>query len=69
MVKNLLASAGDAGDVGLIPGLGRYPGGEHGNPLQYFCLDNTVDRGACQAIVHRVKKSQIQLKQLCVHPV
>ena len=60
MVKNLLASAGDAGDVGLIPGLGRYPGGEHGNPLQYFCLDNTVDRGACQAIVHGVTKGQTE---------
>ena len=44
MVKNLSANAGDTGDTGLIPGLGRPPGGEHGNPLQYPCLDNSMDR-------------------------
>ena len=58
MVKNPPASAGDAG---LIPGLGRSPGGEedlHGNPLQYSCLDNPMDRGAWQATVHGVAKSR-----------
>ena len=46
VVKNPPANAGDARDVGLIPGLGRYPGGGNGNPLQYFCLGNPRDRGA-----------------------
>ena len=49
VVKNLPANAGD---VGLIPGLGRFPGGGHGNPLQYACLENPVDRGAWRATVH-----------------
>ena len=44
VVKNLAANAGDEGDVGLIPGWGRSPGGGHGNPLQYFCLENPMDR-------------------------
>ena len=47
-----------------IPGLGRSPGGEHGNPLQYSGLENPVDRGAWRAAVHRVKKSRIQLSDL-----
>ena len=46
MVKNLSAKAGDARDAGLIPGLGRSPGGGNGNPLQYSCLGNPTDRGA-----------------------
>ena len=46
MVKNLPANAGDAGDVGLIPGLGRPSGGENGSPLQYPCWENPMDRGA-----------------------
>ena len=45
------------GDVGLIPGLGRSPGGGHGKPLQYSCLENSMDRGAWLAAVHRVSKS------------
>ena len=53
MVKNLPASAGDRGDVGLNPGWGRSPGGGHGNPLQYSCLENPMDRGGWQAAVHR----------------
>ena len=53
MVKNLPASAGDIKDMGLIPELGRSPGGGHGNPLQYFCLENVMARGAWWAIVHR----------------
>ena len=59
VVKNLPANAGD---VGLIPGLGRFPGGGHGNPLQYACLENPMDRGAWRATVHGVAKSQTQLK-------
>ena len=58
MVKNLPANAGDARDTGLIPGLGRSPGGGHGSPLQYSCLENPMNRGAWQAKVHRVSKSQ-----------
>ena len=46
MVKNPPVNAGDIRDVGLIPGLGRSPGGGHGNPLQYSCLENPMDRGA-----------------------
>ena len=46
------------GDLGLIPRLGRFPGGGHGNPLQYSCLENPMDRGAWQATVHGVAKSQ-----------
>ena len=51
-------NAGDAGDAGLIPGLGRSPGGGHGNPLQYPCLEIPMDRGAWQATIQRVAKSQ-----------
>ena len=54
MVKNLPANAGDAG---LIPGLGRSSGGGHGKPLQYSCLENPVDRGAWWATVHGVTQS------------
>ena len=64
---NLPASAGDLRGVGSIPGLGRSPGGGHGNPLQYSCLENPMDRGAWWAIVHRVAKSQTQLKQHNTH--
>ena len=53
MIKNLPANAGD---VGLIPGLGRYPGEGNGNPLQYSCLGNPMDRRAWQTTVHRVAK-------------
>ena len=59
VLKNLSASAGDVRDVGSIPGLGRSPGGEHGNLLQYFCLENPMDRGAWRAAVHGVTKSRI----------
>ena len=45
-------------DMGSIPGLGRSPGGGHGNSLQYSCIDNLVDRGALQATVHRVAQSR-----------
>ena len=57
--KNLSANAGDAGDPGSIPGLRRSPGGGRGNPLQqHSCLESRMDRGAWQATVHRVAKSQ-----------
>ena len=46
VVKNALANAGDIKDAGWIPALGRSPGGGHGNPLQYFCLESPMDRGA-----------------------
>ena len=58
MVKSSPASAGDVRDAGSIPGLGRSPGGGHGNPLQYSCLENPMDRGAWWATVHRVAKSR-----------
>ena len=45
-------SACNSGDLGLIPGLGRSPGGGHGNPLQYSCLENSMDKGAWRATVH-----------------
>ena len=54
-------SACSAGDSGSIPGSGRSPGGGNGHPLQYSCLENSVDKGACQATVHGVAKSWTQL--------
>ena len=54
-------SACNAGDPGLIPGSGRSPGEGNGNPLQYSCLENSMDRGALQATVHGVSKSQTRL--------
>ena len=62
MVKNLPPNAEDISDAGSIPGLGRFPGGGHGNSLQYSSLENPVDRGAWQATVHSVTKSKTQLK-------
>ena len=56
MVKNTLANAGDLRDAGSIPGVGRSPGGGHGNPLQYSCLENPMDRGAWWTTVHKVAK-------------
>ena len=58
VVKNPSANAGDIRDVGLMPGLERSLGEGHGNLLQYSCLENPMNRGACQAIAHRVTKSQ-----------
>ena len=59
MVKCL--SAFNAGDLGSIPGLGRSPGDWNGNPLQYSCLENPMDRGTWQATVHGVAKAQTRL--------
>ena len=67
VVKNLPSNAEDIRDVGSIPGSGTSPGGEHGNPLQYSCIENPMDRGAWRAMVQRVAKSQTQLKQLKTH--
>ena len=57
--KDLPANAGDLRDVSSIPGLGRFPGGRHGNPRWYSCLENPMDRGAWQAAVHRVTQSDV----------
>ena len=57
VVKNPPANAGDAGDTGSIPGLGRSPEGGHGNPLQYSCLGNSMDRGAWWAAVHGIAEN------------
>ena len=58
VVKDLPANAGDVRDADSIPGSGRSPGGGHGNPLQYSCLENPMDRGAWWAVIHGVAKSQ-----------
>ena len=64
MVKNPPVIAGDIRDVGWIPALGRSPGGGHGSPLQYSCLENPINRAAWGATVRRVTKSWTKLKQL-----
>ena len=56
-VKNPPATVGDTGDMSSIPGLGRSPGGGCGNPLQYSCLENPMERGAWRATVHGITKS------------
>ena len=60
--KNQPANAGDTRDTGSIPGSGRSPGKGNGNPFQYSCLGNPLDRGSWQATVHGVVKSQTRLK-------
>ena len=72
MGKEPACNARETRDMGSVPGWGRYPEGEQGNPLQYSCLENPMDRGAWKAIVsckelHRVAKSQSQLKGLSIH--
>ena len=66
-LKNPPANAGDVRDMDLIPGSGRSPEEGHGNPLQYSCLGNPMDRRAWRAAVHRVAKSWTGLKRLHVH--
>ena len=66
VAKNPPASA-DTRDASSIPGSGRPPGERHGNPLQYSCMENPMDRGAWWAAVHRVAKSWTRLKQLSMH--
>ena len=67
VVEDLPTNAGDVSVEGSIPGLERYPAGGHGNPLQYSCLENSMERGAWEAMVHRVPQSQIRRKQLSPH--
>ena len=62
MVKNLSVNAEDAGDAGSIPELGRSPGGGHGNPLQYSCLENPMERETWWTTVHGVAKNRTRLK-------
>ena len=57
-VKNPPANGGNIRDMDSIPGLGRSPGGGHGDPFQYSCLENPMDRGAWQAMVHGVTTSR-----------
>ena len=64
VVKNLPTNAGDARGAVLIPWLGRSPGVGNGNPLHFFCLENSMDRGTPQATVHEATKSQKQTGQL-----
>ena len=64
MVKNPPAGAGDARDVGSVPGLGRAPGGGNGSPLQYPRLENPMDRGAWRAAVHGATQSLTRLKRV-----
>ena len=61
VVKNLPVNARDTGDTSSIPGLGRSPGGGNGNPLQYACLENPMDRGAWWATVHGATKESMRL--------
>ena len=61
VAKNPPANAGDLGDASSIPGLGRSPGGGNGNPLQYSCLENPMDRGAWRPIAHRIREDQTRL--------
>ena len=69
MVKNLPANAGDVRDVGSVLGLGGSPGEGNDYPLQYSCLENSMDRGALWATVQRVENSWTQLKQLSMCPL
>ena len=66
-IKNPPAMQEMQADMGSIPGWGRFPGEEHGEPLLYSCLENPMDRGAWWVTVHRVTKSQTQIKWLSAH--
>ena len=66
-LKNPPASAGDTGDAGLIPGSGRSPGGGNGNPLQYSCLENPMDKGVWWAAVHGGHKELNLTEHACTH--
>ena len=69
VVENPPANAGGIGDLGLIPGPGRSPGGGHGNPLQYSCLENPRAREAWRATVRRVTKSRTRLSDFHFHSI
>ena len=70
-VKNPHVNAGDSGDSGLIPGSGRSPGDGNGNPLQYSCLENPMDREAWRATFQKVRELDVTeaMKRLSVHAV
>ena len=68
VVKNPPASAGDIRDMGSIPGSGRFPGGGHGNLLQYSCLEMPIGRGAWWAIVHELQRVKHDLSDLVYVP-
>ena len=63
VVNNLPADIGDSGEAGSIPGSGRSPGGEHGNSLQYSCLENPMERGAWQATVRGVGSKESDMTE------
>ena len=65
--KESACNAGDARVVGSIPGSGRFPGGWHGNPLQYSCLENSMNKGAWRATIYGDAKSRTGLKLLSTH--
>ena len=65
--KEVACNTGDTGDMGLMTGLRRSPGGGYDNPFQNFCLENPMDKGAWWSTVHRGAKSQIGLKQLSTY--
>ena len=67
MVKNAPANAGDITDTDSISGLGRSPGGGYGNPLQYACLENLMDRGAWQGTVHGIAESDMTQATVYTH--
>ena len=69
MVKNPPTNAGNVRDTGLIPESGRSSGGGHGNPLQYSCLENPMDRGAWRATVYGVAKTMYATEHACIHIV
>ena len=66
VVKNLSANAGDIKDAGLIPGPGRSPEGGHGDPLQYFCLENPMDREAWRITAHDNRRAKLDFTYVCV---
>ena len=66
MVKNPPPNAGEAGDARSVPGSGRSSGGRHGNPFQYPCLENSVDRGTWQATGHEVAKTWLKLLSIFI---
>ena len=66
VVKNTLTNAVDIGDMGSVPGLGRSPGGGHGNPLQYSCLENAMDREVLWATVHS-REELDTAEAICMH--
>ena len=68
MVKNLPANARDVGDADLTSGSGRFPGKGNGNPLQYYCLGNSMNRRAWRSTTHGVTKSQTQLSMYALTP-